>query len=111
MECTLERFEMWLDFYGSFVKEKDVEYKGGGFTIGRGTSGDLDAHQIARLLPPGFKEVERWADSGLRRVWVSHDDLSTVTYCEGDLSITHHERHASHYCELMEAEKFYKKMG
>jgi hypothetical protein len=57
--------------------------------------------------PAGFVEVEAWADSRYRVVYVSHQDLAFLTYCEGDLTLERCPNQAVFRRVWEEAEAFY----
>ena len=59
-------------------------------------------------IPAGFKEMPHWADHHFRTVWISDRDLSTITYCEGDVTVTQHSNRESYDLEMLAAEVFYK---
>ena len=64
---------------------------------------------LRKALPPGFKEVEEWEDWPYRVVWVNEKELSTCTYCEGDVSIIVLKDKKAFQRELAEAAEFYQR--
>lgn len=91
-----------------FIKEycNEEEKRGDGFFIFRGFTNNQQ--RLERLIPEGYEYVEEWSD-GFRQVWKCDQLLSTISYTEGDVIVTHHERKASYLCELENAKKFYEK--
>ncbi len=65
--------------------ETEDRVPAGPYTVYRGLT--LYAYSIERHIPDGFVERKDWADGGLRRVWLSRDDLSVITYCEGSVIV------------------------
>lgn len=63
---------------------------------------------ITVYIPEGFHEVEKWADSSFRGVWVSESDLSVITYCEGDIDVTVHPHKVSYLANINAANEFYR---
>jgi hypothetical protein len=70
-----------------------------GLTMSHG--GDLE-------IPTGFKEQGHWGDGQFRTVWINDKDLSTITYCEGDIIVMQHPTQASYDREIVKAAEFYK---
>ena len=70
-----------------------------------------DVHHTLRCLYKGsdcgfIQEID-WCDS-YRSVWISIFHRCTLTYCEGDLSLSIAPDAESFYNELASAAKFYK---
>jgi hypothetical protein len=80
------------------------EKRGDGFFIFRGFT--MNQQRLESQVPPEYEYIESWSD-GFRQVWKSDQLNSTITFCEGDVIVTHHERKASYFCELENAAKFY----
>jgi hypothetical protein len=59
-------------------------------------------------VPAGFEEVPHWADHHFRTVWINDKDLSTITYCEGDIIVMQHSTQASYDREIVKAAEFYE---
>jgi hypothetical protein len=57
--------------------------------------------------PAGFVEVEAWADSRYRVVYVSRQALALLTYCEGDLILERCPDQAVFQRAWEQAEAFY----
>jgi len=74
-------------------------YRGGTFQ---------DLYGFSQEVPESFEEVEEWGDGQYRAVWVSHPDLATITYVEGDVIVTVHAVEASWIEELAYATTFYE---
>jgi hypothetical protein len=64
-------------------------------------SGDLE-------IPTGFKEQVHWGDGQFRTVWINDKDLTTITYCEGDIIVMQHHTQASYDREIVKAAEFYE---
>ena len=64
-------------------------------------SGDLE-------VPAGFEEQVHWGSGQFRTVWINDKDLSTITYCEGDITVMQHSIQASYDREIVKAAEFYK---
>lgn len=70
-----------------------------GFTMVIG--GDIE-------VPTGYEEQPQWKDGQFRTVWINNADLSTITYCEGDISVMQHKTQASYDSEIVKAAEFYQ---
>lgn len=68
-------------------------------------------HGVELMIPKGFDEVAHWKDGQFRTVWINDDELTTITYCEGDISVMQHTTQASYDIEIVKAAEFYKAMG
>lgn len=69
------------------------------------------AHSAYIEVPNGFEEQPQWKDGGFRTVWINNNELSTITYCEGDIIVMQHKTQASYDREIVKAAEFYKVMG
>jgi len=69
---------------------------------------------ILLYIPYGFIEYTEWregSDGGLRRVWVSENDLAILTYCEGDVLIHTFDNHSDFNDAIRVAHLFYLKIA
>lgn len=80
-------------------KEEHTLFSGSVRTL----SGD-DSYQV----PEGFEQVWEW-NNGYREVYVSEENLATITVCEGDLSVVLYKSKESYQKGYQEAEEFYQK--
>lgn len=92
------------EFLRAYCHEKSSIDKYGckrsaGLTMAR--SGDFE-------VPTGFEEQPQWKDGQFRTVWINDKDLSTITYCEGDITVMQHSIQASYDREIVKAAEFYK---
>jgi hypothetical protein len=83
-----------------------------GCTLYEGIAGSgSDVHHTLRCIyrdsQSGFIQEIDWCDS-YRSVWISIFHRCTLTYCEGDLTLSVAPDTESFYNELASAAKFYK---
>lgn len=64
-------------------------------------------HEEEVRIPSSFEYVWAWSD-GFRKVYISSEDLATITTCEGDISVSLCEDRQSFEAEMRGAEKFYE---
>lgn len=81
-----------------------TERWGGGYLIYRSFTME-GAWDFPRLA--GFREVEEWQDGHYRRVWVSEEEWTIVSYCEGDITVQLFERKVTYDLALHYAADFY----
>ena len=61
----------------------------------------------AKLLPEGFKQFDTDQDAWYFGVWVNPEELMTVTYAEGDLSVVTCPTLEHYKAEIQDAHEFY----
>jgi len=99
------RCETVHDFIDRFCTTRDEDRPADTMQIYRGWAPGID--MLWKSLPPSFSEKEEWSQYPFRVVWISDEEWSTVTYCEGDLAVTLHPRRASFLLELEYSEEHY----
>ena len=52
--------------------------------------------------------IERWGDEPYRSVWINPKELTTTTYCEGDITKVICDNQGAFLDELREVNEFYK---
>ena len=91
------------DFLKAYCNKDETSIEGckksQGLTMNH--SGDLE-------VPAGFEEQGHWGSGQFRTVWINDKDLSTITYCEGDITVMQHSIQASYDREIVKAAEFYK---
>lgn len=60
------------------------------------------------MIPVGYSEVVQWKDGQFRTVWINGIELTTITYCEGDITVMQHTTRESYEMETAKAAEFYK---
>ena len=106
MENNSKPVMTYQQFRDHFTTQQ--EYRGG-YTIFRGSATAGISSWFWKQIPPGFHVVDKWSDYKMRVVWVNRDDLSIITYCEGDIIIEHCERQTIFDIVLFNSETFYAK--
>ena len=99
------RCETVHDLVNRFCTHHDDWREPDTMQVFRGFLPDLDI--LWRSLPAGFIEKEEWSQYPHRVVWISEEEWSTITYCEGDIAITIHPRRASFLLELEYSDEHY----
>ena len=62
-----------------------------------------------RIEPPaGFDEVEEWCSHPYRIVWKNDEELATLTYCEGDITVVQCKTRIVYDKEIADAKAFYE---
>jgi hypothetical protein len=59
-------------------------------------------------IPAGFEEQGHWGDGQFRTVWINDKDLSTITYCEGDIIVMQYATQAAYNIAIVKAAEFYE---
>ena len=61
------------------------------------------------IIPPDdFNEVEEWCEYPYRVVWKSDQEMTTLTYCEGDITVVQCPTRCIYNKEIEDAKKFYE---
>lgn len=89
------------DFLKAYCTNSEIQATGCKRSQGLAMSPDIE-------VPEGFEEVAHWKDHHFRSVWINGKDLSTITYCEGDIIVMQHTTQASYDREIVTATEFYK---
>lgn len=66
----------------------------------------MEDHIVA---PDGFKEVEEWCLYPYRVVWINAELKTTITYCEGDITVVQCQTEKRYDKEIADAKAFYEK--
>lgn len=78
-------------------------------TVHHGSSLGLNEMEIQNIRPEEYEVAWGWCDLPYRMVFIDLDGLSTIVYCEGDISVTIHADQHSFNDELLEARRCYPK--
>ena len=91
------------DFLKAYCSKSSTDEHGcnrsDGLTVAH--AGDIE-------VPAGYREQPHWKDGQFRTVWINDVEWSTITYCEGDISVMQHATQASYDMEIVKAAEFYK---
>lgn len=66
-----------------------------------------EAHELR--IPRGFEDVPEWSDGPYRNVWINPQQWTTITYCEGDVTVMQHTDKTAYDEDIVNAEEFYNK--
>ena len=58
--------------------------------------------------PDNFNEVEEWCEYPYRVVWKSDQEMATLTYCEGDITVVQCPTRIIYDKELADTKTFYQ---
>ena len=67
--------------------------------------------KFTQLVPRGFPEVSAWREGQSRRVWKNEEQMSIITFQDGDVTVTRHKNHDSYASALGECERKFGKGG
>lgn len=90
------------------VTTRTSTYEANGRTVYK-SGGCPSRYRLGEILPTHYNEVYAWADGDFRAVWTSKPAMSVISYCEGDIIMTFHDKWEDYQLELAEAEKFYSR--
>jgi len=104
-----DRFDASIIWPGSFVKD---EYrKKGDRTIECRFAMMSDRYRMDIHTGNDWYQIDTWQDAPYFGVWCNPVLLTTVTYCEGDITVVHCDTPDAYRDEVREAIEFYTESG